>query len=173
MRGMHGIGDDALFGMKCVGARRWKRLVRIAVRDGLGLRGGDFERREIFNRSGPRELGIVKSGVVVDDGGKPGDRRYKKNDVPQGGSENSTLGNATLDPAIAEVVTAEKFSGRERTGNKRAEAAPEALAEIAPGDVELGLPDDGLGRRGRNGSHARGGRRALSQEVVPTIDLAQ
>jgi len=92
--------------------------------------------------------------------------------MPQRRSNDSSPGHAAFDPAVAEVVATEKFSGRERAGNERAEAAPDTLAEIAPGNVKFGLSDDLLGRRRRDGSHARGGGRALSQEVIPTIDLA-
>ena len=67
---MHGVGNDALAGMEGVGAfgREW--LVWIAVRDGPGFRGANFEGREIFNGAGPRELGIVESGVVANGRGE-------------------------------------------------------------------------------------------------------
>ena len=93
--------------------------------------------------------------------------------MPKCRSNDRSPGHAAFDPAIAEVVAAEKFSGSKRAGDERAEAAPETLAEVAPGNVELRLRDDGLGRRGRNGSHARCGGRALSQEIVAAVDLAQ
>ena len=85
--------------------------------------------------------------------------------MPQRGGEDGTLGDAALDPAIAEVIACEKFSGGERAGEKGADAAEETLMEVAPGDVELGLDEDGRGRT--NGGHPRGGgcARALSQEV--------
>ena len=92
--------------------------------------------------------------------------------MPKCRSDDRSPGHTALDPAVAEVIAAEKFSGCERAGNERAEAAPDTLAEIAPGNVKFGFSNDLLGRRRRDGSHARSGGRALPQEVIPTIDLA-
>jgi len=168
---MHRIGEDVLAGMEGVRAFRRKRLGRVAVVRGLGSGGVDFESGKIFDRAGPSELGIVEGGVVTNDGGKQRERRDKKHDVPQGSGEEGALGNASLDPAIAEIIAGEKFSGCERAGEKRAEAACNALVEIAPGHFELGLDNDGRRRRNRKGGHPRCG--GLSQKVETTIDLAQ
>ena len=168
---MHRIGSDVLAGMEGVGASRGKRLGRVAVRDGLGFGGVDFESWEIFDRARPSELGIVEGRVVTNGGGKQRERRDNKYQVPQGSGEDGTLGNAPLDPAIAEVVAGEKFSGSERAGKKRSEAAGRARVEIAPGHFELGLNNDGRRRGNRNRGHPRCG--GLTQEVETTIDLAQ
>ena len=94
--------------------------------------------------------------------------------MPESCGEDGALGNAALDPAIAEVVAAEKFSDAARAGEKCAQVAGGALVEVAPADVELGRDDDRGGRRSGDGGHARsGGCAALSQEVKPTIDLAE
>ncbi len=94
--------------------------------------------------------------------------------MPESSDEHGALGNAALDPAIAEVVAGEKFSDVVGAGKQCAEMANGALVEVAPGDVQLGLDDDGRRRRSRDGGHARrGGCAALSQEVEPTIDLAE
>src|SRR6266436_6466392 len=171
MRWMHRIGDDALARMEGVGAFGGNRLGRVAAQNRLGLCRGNFESREVLDGAGPSELGIIKDGVAMNDCGEPGDRRYKKNDVPQRSGEDGAFGNAALDPAIAEIVAGEKFSGGKGAGEESADAAEETLMEVAPGNVELGLHHDGRGRM--NGGHPRGGRRALSQDVVPAIDLAQ
>ena len=160
---MHRIGEDVLAGMEGVGASRGKRLGRLAVRDGLGSGDVDFESWEIFDRAGPSELGIVEGGVVRNGGGKQRERRDKKYDVPQGSGEDGALGNASLNPAIAEIIAGKKFSSCERAGKKRAEAAGRAMVEITPGHFELGLDNAGRTRRNGNGGHPPCG--SLSQEV--------
>src|SRR5580704_3127073 len=120
---MYRVGDDALARMEGVGAFGGNRLGRVAGQNRLGLCGANLQSREVFDGAGPGELGIIKGGVVMNDCGKPGDRRYKKNNVPQRGGENGALGNAALDPAIAEVIAAEEFSGGEGAGEERADAA--------------------------------------------------
>src|SRR5271168_3806607 len=88
-------------------------------------------------------------------------------------SEHRSLGNAALNPAISEVLAAEKVLCKERPREKGANAARKPLVKISPGNFQLGLDLDNDGCRRNFKSHPRSGSRALSREVEPTIDLAE
>jgi len=86
--------------------------------------------------------------------------------MPEAGGDNGAAGNATLDPTILEKAAAEKFSWGGGTGNQRADAARQALAEFAPADAEIGFlravqADEILGSFG------------LTQEVEGVDDLVR
>ena len=85
MIGVDGVGDDVLARVEGVGAFGPQWLGGIAVREGFGSGGANFERGEIFDGAGPGEFGVVEGGVAVNGGGEPGDWRDEKDEVPEGG----------------------------------------------------------------------------------------
>ena len=174
---MDGIGDDALARVESVGNFGSGRFIQLGTWEmGFGFATAISSVREIFDGTGPGELSVVEGGVVRQNGVEERKRGEKKDDVPESGGEDGAPGHAALDPAVLEIIGTEEIFRNERPRKESADVAGEALMEIAPGDAELGLDGDRLrrGRRFRDGRHARSrGRAALSQEVVPTVDLAQ
>src|SRR6266853_3529970 len=102
MRGVHGIGEDALAGMESLGALGRQRLIGLAARAGFVFGGLHFHQREVGDGAGPSKLGVVEGGKVGWGGGEVRGRQDDKNDMPQRGGYQSAARDFALDPAFLE-----------------------------------------------------------------------
>src|SRR5271168_2844370 len=134
---MHGIGEDALPGMKRVGAFWRQGLVRFAARAGLGFLAGNFQQRQIVDGPGPGELNIVELIISAGGSGKLRKGHEDKNKMPKRGGNHRAARDAGFDPAILEEIAALKSLGSTRAANYRSYTARKALPEFAPAHLQL------------------------------------
>jgi hypothetical protein len=124
--------------MKRVGASRGERFRGLAARARLGFRAGQFERRKVVDRAGPRELPLRLVRRAPRPYRKIRKGQDEEGDVPEGCRNNGSTGNAPVYIAIAKESAAAEILRRDCASHDDQEAAPKALAEPAPGNFELG-----------------------------------
>src|SRR5258707_6216157 len=138
MSRMHGVRENALPGMKRVGALRRKRFFMRRACSGFGFLPGNFQERKILNRPGPNKLRVFKQQIFA----RPRKLRkwhHHESEVPQRGRDHSAHRHAPLHPAIPEKRTFQVVLRSKRTPKENAQAARQTRMEISPGYRELWL----------------------------------
>lgn len=102
MRGARSVGINALAWMKGFGVLRSCGLFGFLGGNGFCLRARGVKEREILNRAGPGDFGIIEGRVAARGGGQFGPRENQDGGIDESRGGNSAAREAWFDVTIAE-----------------------------------------------------------------------